>query len=50
MTTGHHAIDRYRRRLRRQAAVRRMAANCAYTIGYILMTAAAVVLLWLYGF
>ena len=39
-----------RRRLARQEAVRRAAANCAYTIGYVLMTAAAVILLWLYGF
>ena len=48
--TGHPEIDRYRRRLRRQQAVRRAAANAAYTIGYVLMTAATVILLWLYGF
>ena len=44
--TGYDRIDRYRRRLRRQAAVRLWAERCAYA----LMTAAAIVLLWIYGF
>ena len=47
--TGQDRLARYRRQMRRERAVR-AAANCAYTIGYLLMTAAAVVLLWLYGF
>lgn len=46
MTTGHTRLDRYRHQMRRERAVRLWVGRCAYnTIGYLLMTAAAVVLL-----
>lgn len=49
MTTGHARIDRYRRRLRRERAVRLWAGRALYTTWYVLMVAATVILLWLYG-